>query len=209
MHPVIKAKKYQTGTAKLLRKDGDIPALVYGHGRPTLNISINIQEFRKAFRVSGRSTLVEVELDATKIPALVHVIDVHPISGDPLHVDFYAVKTNEEVHAVVPVKLNGISDAVKLLGGTLTVMHSQIQIKCLPKHLISSIETSLEKLKTFHDHITVGDLAFPAEITVLDPPETIIASVAAPRKTLEEETPVQAVETASAEAAPETKEKRE
>ncbi len=186
MHPVIAAQPYKQGTAKSVRQEGKVPAVMYSEGKETSNIAIDMQEFRRAFRTAGKATLVEIDFEGKKTPALIHVIDTHPVSGDPVHIDFFAVNMNKEVNAVVPVKFKGVSDAVKLLGGTLTVMHDRIQINCLPKHLISSIDADLSVLKTFHDHINVSDLPFPAEITVTDDADTMVASVAAPRKAVEE-----------------------
>ncbi len=187
MHPVIVAEPYQPGTAKAVRKSGKVPAVMYSEGKETSNITVDMQEFRRAFRKAGKATLVEIDIKGEKTAALVHVIDTHPVSGDPIHIDFFAVNMKKPVHAVVPVTFSGTSDAVKLLGGTFTALHDHIQISCLPKYLISSIDADLSKLKTFHDHITVADLPFPEEITILDDPETIVASVSAPRKAIEDE----------------------
>jgi len=177
----LAAKKYTAGTAKKVRASGEIPAVIYGRGKPTLSVAVDKNDFRRAFREAGRATLLEIELDGKKIPTLIHIIETHPVSGDPIHVDFQAINVNEEIHAVVPVKLVGVSDAVKLLGGTLTIQKNEVNIKTLPKNLIASVEVSLEKLKTFHDAITVADLPFSDKITVLDNPDAVIASVAAPR----------------------------
>ncbi len=201
-HPVIVAEAYEPGTAKNVRLQGKVPAVIYSGTRKTSHIAVDLQEFRRAFRKAGKATLVEVEIDGAKTAALVHVIDTHPVSGDPIHIDFFAVNMNKAVHAVVPVTFVGVSDAVKLLGGTLTVLHDRIQISCLPKHLISSIEVSLEKLKTFHDHVNIADLPFPSDITVLDDAEMIVASVAAPRKAVEEEVVAEETEGEKSEAVP-------
>jgi len=182
MYPTIASQKYVIGTAKQVRAQSRIPAALYGEGQETKNISIDKQEFRRLYKQAGKATLVEVEVEGKNIPALIHVVDLHPISGDPIHVDFHAVKMDKEVHAVVPVVLTGVSDAVKLLGGILTTMTNNIEIKCLPKHLIAHIEADISALKNFHDTITVGDLIFPEGITVLTAPDAIIASVSAPRK---------------------------
>lgn len=180
-HPVITAEKYTAGTAKAVRAEGRVPAAVYGQSKETQNISIDKQDFRRLYRKVGKAMLAEIEFGGKNIPVLVHIVDLHPISGDPVHVDFHAVDMNKEVHATVPVHLNGTAPAVKLLGGTLTTMTDQVEIKCLPKNLIASVEASLEKLETFHDHITVADLVFPEGITVLTTEDNIVASVSAPR----------------------------
>ncbi len=211
MQTVLSAEKYEAGAAKMVRAAGKVPAVIYGHGQETKNISVDKQDFRRAFRKVGKATLLEIDFSGEKIPTLVHIVDVHPISGDPVHIDFYAVSMNEEVSAVVPVQFTGVSDAVKLLGGTLTIMHDQINIKCLPKYLIRSVEMSIEGLATLSDTITVSDIPFPKNITVLDSPDTVVAGVSAPRVASEEEAAEEAEaeekkEEAAAEAAEEKKE---
>jgi large subunit ribosomal protein L25 len=181
MTPTLSAEQYFPGSAKSIRLSGRVPAVICGKERETKNVSIDRQDFRRVFRKTGKSTLVNILLGEESIPVLIHVIDVHPVSGDPEHVDFHAVDMNTEVHASVSVQFVGISDAVKLLGGTLTVVHDQIEIKCLPKRLVRSVEVNLEKLKTFHDSIFVSDIPFPEGITVLDSSDMLVASVSAPR----------------------------
>lgn len=181
MRPTIPAVAYAQGTAKTVRQEGKIPAVLYGKAKETKNVAIDKQAFRKAYKVAGKATLMDVTLDKETIPSLVHLIDLHPVSGDPMHVDFHAVNMDEPVHAVVPVKTTGVSDAVKLLGGVLTTMTTEVEIKCLPKDLLSSVTVDLSALKTFHDHITVGDITFPEAITVLTPADMTVASVIAPR----------------------------
>lgn len=186
MSSVLSADAYEVGTAKAVRSEGRVPAVVYGRGKETKNISVDRQDFRRAYRKVGKAMLLDIDVNGEKTPTLVYSVDIHPVTGDPIHVDFHAVDMNEEVTATVPIKLTGTSDAVKLLGGVLTHAHNEVQIKCLPKNLLVSMEISLEPLKTFHDSITVADLPFPEGITVLDAPETVIASVSAPRLAQEE-----------------------
>jgi len=177
----LAAKKYAVGTAKKVRLEGSVPAVVYGHGRETISVSVDRNDFRRAFRSVGKATLLDLQTEKETISVLIHIIEIHPVSGEPIHIDFHAVRMDEEVHAVVPVKFIGISDAVKLLGGVLTIQKSEINVKCLPKHLISSIDMDISCLKTFHDIITVGSVDFGKTITVLDDLHSPIASVNAPR----------------------------
>jgi large subunit ribosomal protein L25 len=206
MRPVLASQDYTTGTAKEVRLQSKVPAAIYGLGRETQNIAVDKQDFKRVLRKAGKSTLIEVEVGKEKVPSLIHVVDMHPVSGEPVHIDFHAVNMNKEVQASVPVQVKGTSDAVKLLGGILTVMHNSVKIKCLPKDLISQIDGDLSKLKTFHDSLTVSDLPFPDSITVLDDPETVIASVNAPRLATEAE---EEDEAAEGEATGEAAEKKE
>lgn len=206
MSATLQAQKYEAGTAKETRAESRVPAVIYGHGRETLNVSVDLQDFRRTYRTAKKSTLVDVQLEKDTIPVLIHIVETHPISGEPTHIDFHAVNMNEEVHASIPVDFTGTSDAVKLLGGVLTTQHDQIEVKCLPKNLISSIAVDLGKLKTFHDSITVEDIKFPEGITVLDDLEVVIASVNAPRLATAEEEAVGEVEEGEEEKTEEKKE---
>ena len=178
---ILKAEKYNPGEAKKIRKQGKVPAVIYGHNRKTQNIFVDLQEFKKAFRKVGYSTLIEINFEKEKTPTLIHMIDLDPVSNEVFHIDFYAVNMDEPVHAKVVVNFLGNSDAVKLLGGTLMKQHEQIEIKCLPKFLTSSVDVDLSVLKTFHDTIKVGNLTFPSDIEVLDDPDVVVATVSAPK----------------------------
>ena len=87
---------------------------------------------------TGKSVMIDLCIDDDKeIKVLVHNIDVEPVSGKFSHIDFYAIKMDQEIHTDVPIHLEGESNAVKLLHGILIHSKESVQIKCLPKNLIS------------------------------------------------------------------------
>jgi large subunit ribosomal protein L25 len=186
--------------AKDLLRENLVPAEYYGHGVENKSFQIDYQSFRKAYRESGNSTIIELKLDGNEsLNVLVHDVQYDPVTDLFTHIDFINVKMGEEIHTKVPLEFVGTSLAVKDDQGTLITYISELDIKCLPKDLLHSIEVSIDSLVDFNTHISVQDLVIPEGITVLNAPEDTVASVSPPRA--EEAEP--AVDEESAEAAPE------
>lgn len=180
--------------ARDVRDAGKIPAVVYGHHHEAEYITVEYQEFRKAYRTAGKNTIVELSIEGKKVPVLVHDVQEHPWKNTYSHIDFHAISMKEKVHTSIPVHFVGESDAVKLMAGTLVHAKETIEIKALPANLPHFVEVDLSKLVDFHSTITVADIVVAKEVEVLDDPAAVVASVMAPRA-VEVEAPV-------AEAAP-------
>ncbi len=190
--------------AKDLLKVDMIPIEFYGRGVENLSLKVDYQTFRRVYRTAGSNTVIELNIDGKKkISALVHDVQYNPIHDTFVHVDFVNVRANEEIHTHIPVNLIGMSVAVKDHSGMLMHHLHEIEVKCLPKDLVHSIEVDMEPLVDFHSFIRVKDLVVPAGITVMNDPEDVVATVAAPR--VEDENA--ATEEAPAAAAPATDEK--
>lgn len=173
---------------KTLRKKGLLPAVAYGPKLKAISLKVDFKDFKKVYRDAGESSLINLQLPEEKkeYPVLIHDIQHDPISGEPLHVDFYQVSLTEEVEAKVPLIFEGTSLAVKESGGTLIRNFSELEIKALPQNLPKEIQISIEKLKTFEDKILIKDLKLPKEIKVSKEPNEILAWVAPPEKVEEE-----------------------
>ena len=179
--PTLQTTAYTPGTARAVRRAGRVPAVVYGRKKPVQHISVDANDFLKAYRIVHGATLLELEIDGKTVPALVQEATRHPTEERFVHIDFHAVDPDTPVHASIPLRFSGQSPAVKLLGGVLTTQRTEVEVKCLPKYLLSFVEVSLEKLEHFHDVITLADLPFGPDVQVLGDPQAIIASVSAPR----------------------------
>ena len=168
--------------AKRLRKQGEIPAVVYGYKIEPTNISVDARAFKKLWREAGETSLVELALEGTSPKqVLIHEVEMDPMSGVPIHVDFYAVQMDKEIEASIPLKLTGDSEAVKALGGVLlTVMH-EIPVKALPKDLPHEILVDVTPLKTFEDKILVSNLVMPKGVEVMAEAEQVVLLVEPPR----------------------------
>ncbi len=174
--------------AGILRDSGRIPAVVYGHKVKNVSIDLDEKDFQKVFRTAGESSLVELNIEGEKEkrPVLIHEMQKDPVTDKITHIDFFQASLKEEVEVEVPLIFEGVSLAVKDLGGTLVKNVSQIKIKALPQNLPHEIKVSIDGLNTFADHILVKDLPLPKDVKVIAKPDEIVVSVAAPEKVEEE-----------------------
>jgi large subunit ribosomal protein L25 len=182
------AARETTGKAvNRLRKDGRLPAVVYGHGVSSSNLSVDTHEFELLRRHAGPNALVDLSVDGKKSkPVLVHGVQVHPVTRRPLHVDLFLVRMTEEMTVDVPLVSVGTSLAVEQQGGTLNHQTESVRVRALPDHLPQSIEYSIESLADFETAIHVRDLAIPSDVTLLSNPDDVVAKVLPPRVEVEE-----------------------
>jgi len=139
-----------------LRREGRLPGVVYGHGVPSNPLSVDAHEFELLRKHAGPNTLFDLKVgDEKPLPALVHGVQVHPVTHRPLHVDLLAVRMTEEMTVDVPVVTVGVAPAVDRDGGTLNHQLETVRVRALPDHLPQSIEISVERLETFDDVIRV------------------------------------------------------
>lgn len=184
-----------------LRYNGQLPAVVFGNGIESTNVSLDAHAFEQLRRKTSANTLVDLSIDGAKArPVLVHGVQLSVITQRPLHADLYLVRMTDELTVDVPLVTSGESEAVKLHGGTLLHPISHVRVKALPDHLPQSISYDITGLVGFDDVVHVSDLEIPADVTLLTEATEIIARVQPPRVE-EEPTVVGAAETAEGEAA--------
>jgi len=186
-----------------LRHAGRLPAVVYGHGVDSSNVSIDTHEFEQLRRHTGPNALVDLSIDGKKAqPVLVQSVQVHPVHRRPLHVDLFLVRMREQLTVDVPLVATGESIAVTQHGGTLLHPMESVRVRALPDHLPQAIEYSVESIVDFDTTLHVRDLVVPGDVTLLTDGDEIIAKVQPPR--VEEEPVVaEAVEGEAAEGAEE------
>jgi large subunit ribosomal protein L25 len=184
------AAEHREVTGKLvhrLRKNGQLPAVVYGHGEGSANVTIDAHEFDLLRKHTGPNALVDLSIDGKKAkPVLINQVQVHPVTRRPLHADLFLVNMTEELTVDVPLAATGESVAVSQLGGTLLHPTETVKVKGLPDRLPQSIEYSIESLVDFDATIHVRDLAVPEDVTLLTDGDEIIAKVQQPRVEVEE-----------------------
>jgi large subunit ribosomal protein L25 len=185
-----------------LRRAGRLPAVVYGHGVPSANLSIDTHEFELLRRHVGANALIDLSIDGKKPqPVLVHGVAIHPVDRKPLHVDLLAVRMTQELMVDVPLVATGEAEAVSRHGGTLIHPTETVRVKALPDRLPQAIEYDISSLVDFDASIYVSELSIPEDVTLLTDAGEIVAKVLAPRI---EEVPV--VEVPEGEAAEEAAE---
>lgn len=171
---------------KALKRQGQIPAEVYGPGVKNASVLVDEKEFKKVFKQAGESALIELLIGKEKRPVLVSEIQQDPISDNIIHIDFFQASLKEEVEVSVPLVFEGTAPAEKDLGGTLNKNLTELAVRALPQNLPHEIKVDLSKLMTFTDHISVKDLVLPANVTTEKNPDEIVASVLEPQKVEEE-----------------------
>lgn len=183
-----------TGSAVVkLRRDGQLPAVVYGPQHATTHITVEQSAFEKVYKEAGTSGLVDLTVEGAKpVKVLVHEIQREPVSGMLQHVDFYQVDMSQKTTANVELRFVGEAKAVKELGGVLLKNLKTVTIECLPEHLVQYIDVDISSLNTFDDIIRVQDVSVPDGVNITDQPSVVVAGVQKPRteaelKALEEQ----------------------
>ncbi len=168
--------------AKTLRNAGSIPAELYGHNTDNQHLTVNAIEFEKVLRKAGESTIIELDMaNGGKKNVLIQDVQYHYLNSQPIHVDFFEVSMTEKLTATVPIEFIGESAAVKVLGGTLLKVLTEVEVECLPADLPQHFEVDISKLATFEDAITVADIPHDAKVEIQGDPEEFIAKVQPPR----------------------------
>lgn len=171
--------------ANSLRKKGIVPAVLYGHGKNTVSLSVDFKEFSRAFKEAGESTIINLNIEkdgeVKTQPVLIHEVDFDPVSDAARHIDFYVVKMDEATIVTVPLVFIGESPAVKTLGGILMKNLHEVKISALPKDLPHEISVDISVIKIFADHIYLKDLKLSHGVKILDNLEEVVALVKPPR----------------------------
>jgi len=171
--------------AKYLRKNGLIPAILYGHGEETINISIPEKEFCHLLqKEKGENIIIEIELPGDKIKkTIIKEIQRNPVTSRILHVDFQHLIMTEKVHMQVPIILTGTPEGIKS-GGVLEHLLRKINVKCLPKDIPPHIEVEVSELK-LGDSVHISDLSVE-NVEILEEPTETITTILIPKIVKEE-----------------------
>ncbi len=165
-----------------LRRDGRLPAVVYGHGVESASVSLDAHEFDILRRHVGRNALIDLSIDGAKPqPVLVHGVQIHKVNRRPIHVDLFAVRMTEELTVDVPVHGTGEAEAVTKGGGTLLNASGSVKVRARPDHLPQVIEVDLSVLVDFDAAIYARDLPIPENVVLLTDPDEIVFKVSPPR----------------------------
>ena len=163
---------------KSLRREGLIPAHVFGNKIDTAHVQVNAKEFRKVFEKVGETGLIALTFEGHKKPVLVRNTQVHPLTDELLHIDFYQVNLSEKVKVNVPVEFIGEAPAVEKKIGLLLTPVSEVEVEALPADLPESIEIDTTKLENIGDEIRIKDLKIDrSKIEVLADEELVVAAI--------------------------------
>lgn len=176
-HPVLKAENRTVlgKKVKKLRREGLLPANVYGKGLASKALQVKLADFLTIYKEVGETGLVDLQIDGKAKPVLIKNLQMNFQTRTPLHTDFYQVNLKEKIKAMVPVHLTGEAKAVAEKVGMLLQTMSEIEVEALPDKLPEHIEVNIENLSAVDDHITVADVVAPEEVIIAtDPNQTIV-----------------------------------
>ena len=169
-----------------LRREGKVPAVVYGLGSETASITVPARELQHILAgEAGANSLITLDVDGESVLTLVRQIHRHPTRGELVHVDFVRIRTDVAVSAEVPVHAVGEAEGVKD-GGLLEQLMFNLTVEALPQHIPVALEIEVSAL-AIGDQLRVEDMALPEGVTTPVEPDTVIVQVAAPRLAVEEE----------------------
>jgi large subunit ribosomal protein L25 len=170
---VVRGKK-----VRFLRREGLVPASLYGPGVAPAALQLPARELDHALRQMTTTTLAALEIDGEPTrQVLVREVQRHPVNERTLHVDFFAMPMDVTIRADVPVHFIGEAPAVTTLGGTLVRSAETVQVEALPTDLPQRFEVDLSGLTEFHHAIHASDLDLPRGVTLLTPGETALVTV--------------------------------
>jgi large subunit ribosomal protein L25 len=174
---------------KRLRREGVIPANIYGRGVESVSVQIPFAEARVMLNEHGRNTLIEVQVSGESGPRSVVVrdLDREPVSGAIQHIDFFQVDLTRKLQADIPVQLIGEAPATQTWEGILVHETDSITIEALPGDLPDHFELSVEGLTELDDQLTAEDLELPSGVELISELGTVLARIARPRLEVEEE----------------------
>jgi large subunit ribosomal protein L25 len=176
---VLKAeRRSMTGKkASVLRREGKLPAVIYGHKLESMPIVLDMREANRILGGMTSSSLVTIDLEGKEYPALVRERQRDYIKGEYLHIDFQGILMTERLRVNVPVEIVGTSQAVKLLTGVLVTNMHELEVECFPQYLPENISIDISNLNEIGDSFLVSDLQLGENIEVLADPEEVIVTI--------------------------------
>ncbi|MGO9449335.1 MAG: 50S ribosomal protein L25 [Solirubrobacteraceae bacterium] len=172
--------------ARRLRRSGRVPGVVYGGGGDAQGFDADARELRHA--LAGSGAVLDLSIDGeTATPVVLKEAQRDPVRGETVHVDLLRVRLDEAIHAVVPLELTGTEEAPGVKeGGVLEQITRELNVQALPTAIPESIVHDIGEMQ-IGETIVLQALAALDGVTLLDDPETVLATLSPPRLQTEAE----------------------
>jgi len=199
MNILTATKRGKADKLSIIRTNGMIPAVVYGAQVENTLVSVLSTDFVKVLKIAGESSTIVLDIagaegankgSAKKVDVLIHEVQVDPVKGNPIHIDFLAIDMNKPVEVTIPLEYTGLAKAEKDGLGTLVKVLHEIDIEALPKDLPHNIVVDVTSIATLEDKIHASDIKLPKGVTLITDGEEVVALVAAVKEEVEEVAPV-------------------
>ena len=163
-----------------LRKEGFIPAELYGRGIKNMHLSVPAKDFGKVFKAAGSTTVITLLIDKEKKPAMIHEVGRNFITGEVMYVDFHEIRMDEKIKAKVPLEFAGEAPAVKAFGAVVNKVMSEIEVEAFPNDMPHDITVDLSGLAELDKSIYIKDIPHPRGVKFLVGEETVVATATPP-----------------------------
>jgi large subunit ribosomal protein L25 len=190
-------------SARRMRREGLVPGVIYGGGEDPQHFAVDARILRN--KLAHAAQVIEVAIDGASTNVLIKDVQRHPVRGEAIHVDLLRVRMDEMIHATVPIEFLGNEEAPGVVeGGIFNQELREVNIEALPGDIPDSIQYDVSGLE-MNATVTLDVLVAPQGVTLLDEPETVIATITPPtvepvEEEIETETEVVGEEGAEAEA---------
>jgi large subunit ribosomal protein L25 len=173
-------------SARRLRREGNVPGVVYGGGDEPVAFQISARDLRHVLQAAGAVLDLSIE-GAQSSPVVVKELIRHPITGDTVHLDLLRVRLDQKIQATVVLELTGAEDSPGVKdGGVLEQVTRELNIEALPGEIPDVIRYDVSGVQ-IGDTITLAAVSPPSGVTLTDDPETVVATVTPPKLQLEAE----------------------
>jgi large subunit ribosomal protein L25 len=167
-----------------------VPGIVYGGGEDSIPFQVDARALRQALAHAG--AVLDLAIDGGgSTPVVVKELARHPVSGDTMHVDLLRVRLDQAIQTTVVLELTGVENAPGVKeGGVLEQITRELTVQALPTDIPDMLEHEVSEM-VIGDTLTLAAIREPDSVTLLDDPETVIATLSPPRLQLEDETEIE------------------
>ncbi|HJZ62192.1 MAG TPA: 50S ribosomal protein L25 [Miltoncostaeaceae bacterium] len=191
-----------SANTRRLRRRGLVPGVLYRSGEDSLALAVDDRDLRRAIlNEGGRTSVIDLTVDGTTVPAILKDHQVHPVRSSFMHVDFQQVDLTEAIVVTVPLTLVGNAIGVRD-GGVLDQPVRELTVRALPESIPERVEHDVSEMQV-GDSLNVSNLSAPEGVELVDDPDQVVASVTTPTTIAEEPVEEEALEEGAEPAEPE------
>lgn len=173
-----------TSASRRLRRQGLLPAVMYGHGEGSVALTLDRAAITHA--INEHQLILKVTVGGEEQNVQIKDLQFDHLGSDIIHVDLVRINLDEKITVSVPVEVHGDARGVEEEGGVLEIQMHAVSVECLPTDIPENITVDVTDLG-MHDSVTVEDLVVPEGVVILESPEQPVVVIAAPTEEVEEE----------------------
>lgn len=163
--------------AATLRREGSVPATVYGKKVESVSLSVKLSDFIHVYGEAKETGLIELHIGGSVHPVLIHHVQRNPVKDVILHVEFHQVDLKEKVRANIPLVLIGEAPAVSQKLGVVLSLLSEVEVEALPTDLPEKLDVDVSHLSAVDEELKVSDIQMPASVTLLTDSAVVVAKI--------------------------------